>query len=41
MDPAEEVPAPQDTMILPQLGITNGIIKKYFPDKVVTIEFKK
>lgn len=38
----EEVEAPQDdTMILLPLGITNKIIKRHFPDKVVTNEFKK
>ena len=28
-------------MIMLQLGITNRLIKKHFPDKVVTNEFKK
>lgn len=30
-----------DSMILLPLGITNRIIKRHFPDKVATNEFKK
>jgi len=32
---------PEDSMIMLQPGITNRLIKKHFPDKVITNEFKK
>ena len=41
MDHQEEINPEDDSMILPHLSITNRIIKKHFPDKVVTTEFKK
>jgi hypothetical protein len=41
MNPNEEGSPEGDPMILLPLGITNKIIKKHFPDKVVTQEFKK
>jgi hypothetical protein len=40
MEPVEGE-STEDTMIVLQLAIVNKLIKRYFPDKVVTNEFKK
>jgi hypothetical protein len=37
----EQLEGQEDSMILLPLGITNRLIKKHFPEKVVTNEFKK
>jgi hypothetical protein len=41
MNPIEDANPEEDTLILPHMAITNKMIKKHFPDKVVTSEFKK
>jgi hypothetical protein len=37
----EAVEQPEDTMILLQLSIVNKLIKKVFPDKVITNDFRR
>lgn len=39
--PLEPMNPEEDTMIMLQLSIVNRLIKKYFPDKVVTSDFKQ
>lgn len=40
MNPIEDA-NPEDSMIMLQPGITNRLIKKHFPNQVVTNDFKK
>ena len=41
MNDIEGANSEEDSMVLLQMGIVNRIIKKHFPDKVVTADFKK
>ena len=41
MNPLEETNPEENSMIMLQPSITNRLIKKHFPEKVVTNEFKK